>query len=51
MKYKLISKEDINLFNNEINSRLKKGWKLSGTTFTDKDNAYCQAMTLKTNKK
>lgn len=51
MKYKLISKEDINLFNNEINSRLKKGWKLNGITFTDKDNNYCQSMTLKTKKK
>lgn len=51
MKFKLLTYEDVNLFNNEVNKRLSNGWKLHGTTFTDKSNSYCQAMTLKTKKK
>ena len=50
MKFKLISNEDINTFNLEVTNRLNSGWKLHGTSFTDNNNYYCQAMTYNTKK-
>jgi len=47
MTFKLISKEDINAFNNDVTKRLNRGWKLRGPSFIDNNNCYCQAMTLK----
>lgn len=50
MKFKLIAKEDINDFNNEVTKRLNSGWKLRGSAFIDNNNYYCQAMTHKPSK-
>lgn len=50
MKFKLIAKEDINDFNNEVTKRLNNGWKISGSAFIDIHGHYCQAMTHKTKK-
>ena len=50
MTFKLIAKEDINDFNNEVTKRLNNDWKLKGSSFIDKNNNYCQAMTHKPKK-